>query len=371
MAKIGSWFLRPLSWSYQELAAGHRLLYEKDILPTVHLPTPVVSVGNLTVGGTGKTPFINFILKRYSQIHFGVVSKSYKALASRPEIVNVDKTNFAQFFGDEPSLLATKNPNTPIYVGPSKSETARLLYKQEKIDCLLIDDGFQHHRLHKTKNILLLDASISQNHYRPLPEGRLREKFCTFRKADLIVVTKMESAKKETLDFFKQSGVFDLPTLFASSQFGPPKDFLGVELALSKDDDIMIFCGLASPQSFVSMVKKLFDRFQQENLHQNTDEGLQKDSRRQGNAYQNNNLEFPTFIFPDHHQYSLEDLINLQRISQQKNIQKILTTEKDAIKLRFYSQHKQLAGFFKKIVILPLEIVINEKLEALDEIFCS
>ena len=138
----------------------------------VDIQCPVISVGNLTTGGSGKTPFIMYLIQllkaKNSKLNILVVSKSYKAKLKQPQEVHVDSIESASLFGDEPCLIKKKYPFVFVWSGPSKSETALSAlqhYKSKniKIDLVLVDDGFSHRKLKRNLDIVLLDTTQSLN----------------------------------------------------------------------------------------------------------------------------------------------------------------------------------------------------------------
>lgn len=337
-------WLGPLSWVYQQLATTHHGLYSRNILKSVHLKTRVVSIGNLSVGGTGKTPFIDFILQdlERKKIRVGVVSKSYKARIQSSARVDVNHPEAAAYFGDEPFLLALKHPDVPVYVGPEKWKTAQLLESSESVDFILLDDGFQHHRLFKNKNILLLDASQPVTDYQALPAGRLREKFKEFQRADLIVLTKMQMAQPATLDFFRQQGIFKKRTLEMDQKVSQIYSFtqpqIKNQLQALAGKKILLFCGLAVPDNFFQMVKS-----------------------------QISEAQYIEMRFPDHHSYSETDFSEIQKTAHAQKVDLILTTEKDAVKF----QKNSSWGCREDLWICPLTVSVQKNQGWLDEIFIS
>ena len=167
--------LRPLSWIYRMLVAGRRLAYEQDWLRREALPVPVVVVGNLSVGGTGKTPLVLWLAETLRQRGYrpGLLIRGYGGKrAAGPRLVPAAGDPFE--FGDEAVLLARRS-GCPVAAGADRVAAGRLLLAQEGCDLLLCDDGLQHYRLKRDLEILVIDAARGFGNGYCLPAGPLRE----------------------------------------------------------------------------------------------------------------------------------------------------------------------------------------------------
>ena len=155
-------------------------LYEHGWLTAHRLPRPVISVGNLTVGGTGKTPFVIW-LSQYLQSHgkqVGILSRGYRRTkAARFLLVSNGKQVLVnpQEAGDEPFLMAKHCSGVVVAVGSDRYELGKWVLRQASVDCFILDDGFQHLSLHRDVNLLLVDGTDPQGLQKLLPAGRLRE----------------------------------------------------------------------------------------------------------------------------------------------------------------------------------------------------
>lgn len=165
--------------------------YTSGIKTRIKLDVPLISVGNLQFGGSGKTPFVMYLLKRYCQYKIAVVSQSYKASLTHLEQVDLTKPDFQKIYGDEPSLIKKKFPNVDVWCGPIKWKAAKAASEFGKYDLMILDDGFTHHQLFRDLDLLLMDGSRGLDTYRLPPLGLLRESFSACARADAVIVTKI------------------------------------------------------------------------------------------------------------------------------------------------------------------------------------
>lgn len=300
-------WLCPLS-SITDLGSSLKnYFYDKKIISNIELTVPVISVGNLTFGGTGKTPIVDFLLSHFEsrQKKVGVVSRSYKALVSASAKIDLSHPRAAAFYGDEAVLLAQKHPSSVFYVGKSKSETALKLNQNEKVDMVIVDDGFQHRRLGRRLDLVVVDATEGLETLKPFPSGRGREHYRHLSRADAILLSKSNLANDSSVyDFIKRQfnthKIFELETHIVDVV---PFANASEKFVAKNLEGIVIFSGLARPQQFTKTVSSFFDK-----------------------------NKIKEFIFPDHHVYTEGDVKKIISESKSNNIS-FLTTEKDAVKL--------------------------------------
>lgn len=319
----------PLAWLYGGLAEGKNLLYDNSLLPSEKLRIPVLSLGNLTVGGTGKTPFADWCLTELKKQNFhpGLVVKSYRAEAQKPMRVDPGQAFAARLFGDEAVMLARRHPGIPVYSGPDKTQSALALSRAEKIDVLLLDDGFQHRKLHRQQDWVLLDATEPFAHYQVLPLGRAREGLESLSRAHRVILTKTNEASEEHLCVLKKLIPPPLPVHEFEVEAGAPVDFLtGKKLPWEGQGDLLLASGLARPDSFLQLCRRTWP-----------------------------GLVCHEIRFRDHHPYTEEDVEKIRSGAQQLGRGRWLTTEKDAVKL---------APLWPKNEVLPiLPLVMKPKEE--------
>lgn len=307
-----------LSPFMEGLVGTRNWLYDQKIITPVQLSIPVISVGNITMGGTGKTPFIQWLLKELFDLGFhpGVVSRNYGAKNAQEGLVTFN-SQAASHFGDEPVLLKMNFPHIPIYAGAKKWRSAKQLCELDKsIDVLLVDDGFQHRSLARDMDIVLLDTSVNKNDYAWPPLGRARESLSAMKRAQVIVFTKWEQRNPETVEYLEKSmdihdksnkGFDRVPLnktlkLYSEQKLGALKCVKGSALStIGETQKGFAFCGLARPKNFLFSLKAL---------------GL-----RIG--------EFKTF--PDHFAYEPNSIKTVIELA--KNYDYAVTSEKDWVKL--------------------------------------
>ncbi len=186
-----TWFaalLAPLSLLFGAAAAARRALYRGGILRAERLPVPVIVVGNLTVGGTGKTPFVIWLVQRLRGLGWrpGIVSRGYGATVSGP--APVEAASDPVRFGDEPVLLARRT-GCPVWIGRDRARAARaLLAHSPECDVIVSDDGLQHYRLARDVEIAVVDAEQGFGNGWLLPAGPLRERPSRLDRVDLVIV---------------------------------------------------------------------------------------------------------------------------------------------------------------------------------------
>lgn len=182
----GGWLLLPLSWLFALLSAARRAAYRAGILESTRLDKPVIVVGNLTVGGTGKTPFVVWLVQRLQAAGYkpGVVSRGHGRRDQAPRLVAGDSS--ASEVGDEP-LLIRRRTGRPVAVGRERVLAARLLLTQD-VDVVISDDGLQHYTLQRDAEIATIDGRRGFGNARLLPAGPLREPASRLRDALGIVM---------------------------------------------------------------------------------------------------------------------------------------------------------------------------------------
>ena len=289
--------------------------YNNGTLDSYKLDVPVISIGNITVGGTGKTPMTIFLANYLSKLNYkiGILTRGYKRTSKGLVVVSdngkIQITDW-HISGDEPKLLAYSCPNASVIVCADRVSAGK--YAIEKLDCnlFLLDDGYQHLRLQRDCNILLIDATNPFGSDYLLPAGLLREPLEQIKRADIIIITKTNLAnldKKSLIEMREKLEKYSSVPIFLSSQIPLHLHFLKdnsiKKLDFLQGKDIISISALGNPQAF-------------------------EDSLIQLNA----NI-IKNYRFRDHHSYTKADLDKIIREMREKNINIAITTSKDAIRL--------------------------------------
>ncbi len=274
--------MNPFSALYGAAVRARNELYDRRALTLSRLQGPVVSIGNLTVGGSGKTPFLILLgeLLKQHGILFDVLSRGYRRKTKGAMLV--DPLGSAADFGDEPLLIARKL-EMPVIVGEDRYAAGRLGEEWFGPRLHLLDDGFQHRRLAREFDIVL--ATSGDVHDSLLPVGRLREPLSSLRRADAIVLT--------------NDMAVDGLRLGSQHVWRVTRDVVSPQT----QESCLVFCGIARPENFITQL------------------------RAAGVALAG------TRSFRDHHRYSADDIRQLVRLRKQHGATAFVTTEKDAINL--------------------------------------
>ena len=287
-------------------------LYERGWLARRRLPRPVVSVGNLTVGGTGKTPMAMWVAGKL--LEYGrkpcILSRGYRRKRQREFLLVSDGTSVLagpHEAGDEPYLMATRCPGVAVAVGADRYELGRWVLSQLPIDCFILDDGFQHLSLNRDVNLLLVDSSNPAGIKALLPVGKLREPLGEAGRASDIVLTRVEdeSMIADVLDPLQTalgSAIDPITTRFA------PKTLMGTSESMPLSDvhgkRVLIFSGIGNPEQFRRMVTAFGAQVVDE------------------------------LVFRDHEAYGPSRVAEICRRVERSRPDVVLTTEKDLIKVQ-------------------------------------
>ena len=300
--------MNPLSAIFCAGVAARNALYDRGIFQVKKLARPVVSIGNVSVGGSGKTPFVIALgqLLAARGIAFDVLSRGYKR--SSTEIAVVNPNGSPAQFGDEPLLIAQKL-KVPVIAGADRYEAGLVAEKKFSSKLHLLDDGFQHRRLHRDFDIVLLPQEDLEGTL--LPMGRLREPLSALSRADAVVVFDSQEQLPEAKSVWRARRVIELAATVGK---------------------MIAFSGVARPRQFL--------------------EGL-KSSK----------LEIAgTLTFRDHHRYQQRDIDRLLDLKKQTGADNFITTEKDVINLG------TLSGQLFPLLTAKLRIELEAPEQALTEL---
>jgi tetraacyldisaccharide 4'-kinase len=321
--------MTPLEFLYYigySLDKRYKLKHQK------RLPYKVISIGNITVGGTGKTPATIAIAEEAKKRGFQpiILTRGYKGKAKGPCLVQKSevrsqksevKENATDLYGDEPVLMAGRLQDVPIVKCSDRYEGS--MFAIENLNSQLpnpksqilfiLDDGFQHRQLHRDVDIVLIDGENSFGNRRMLPIGPMREPLNELKRADIFVVTKTPLQSPLTKGGIRGVLLNELkeinpsaPVYFSEYRTHKVRDLDGNEypVEMLRDKKIYAFCGIANPESFKQTVLSLYGKLS----------GFK--------AYR------------DHHRYSESDVLYLQNQCKTLNCDFLLATEKDMVKIR-------------------------------------
>jgi len=288
--------------------------YRAGVFPSCALPCPVVCVGNLTVGGTGKTPVAAAVAGLLKDLRFqpAIVSRGYGAKRAPGEIVVVSEGKgpvvAPDKAGDEPYLLARLLEGVPVVAGADRCAAGRTALERFGVSAIVLDDGFQHLRLRRDFNLVLLDASRDPRSMRLFPRGPLREGFGALRRASAIALTRADgSAHRDHWRAIAERWSGGAPVL--EVRLAPTALIAdcgrggSIPLESLRGRRVAALCGIARPAAFRSSLEAL---------------GAEVRAER---------------VFPDHHRYGPQDLQEAVSAARASGAEWVATTDKDAIKL--------------------------------------
>lgn len=315
--------LVPLAPIYAGVMRARNLGYAQGWLKSQSATVPVISIGNLTAGGTGKTPLTALLVEGLLSrgIRVGVISRGYRGTSPGLERVTPDGTSeSAKRFGDEPTWLAQRFPSVPVYVGTDKVAVCRTLTANEKVDLILADDAFQHRRLKRSLDMVVIDATEPEWHYRSLPLGRMREGFDSLERADFVFLTKVNQARADRVSWLRKeikeglrekSGrvpIFEMESVItAFAPLGAAGQRAGDGLREASKwhgRRVLLVSGIGRPATFESSVRH--------------DAGADVAKH---------------LIFADHHVYTADDQTRILAEARRLQVDDVIITEKDAVKL--------------------------------------
>ena len=297
MAAIQRLLLQVGVLPYATVVAGRNWLFDRRWRKTHAVSVPVISVGNITAGGTGKTPMVSWLAQRLvaEDIRITLISRGYGSSDGRPN--------------DEALELKQRLPEVPHLLNPNRIQAARTAVDELESQLILLDDGFQHRRIARDLDLVLVDATNPFGYGHLLPRGTLREPIAALRRADLIAVTRVdlvEASQLEDLESQLNSYAPDVPRFHVAYQ---PKSLLNAShQAMTLSDlagrSVAAFCGVGNPQAFRKTLEQC----------------------------DCNVVDFRAFA--DHHRYGPEDMKSLVGwLRHLHGIDAVVCTHKDLVKI--------------------------------------
>jgi tetraacyldisaccharide 4'-kinase len=340
--------LLPFSWFYGGIVELRNKLFDWRILPSKTFSIPIISIGNLAVGGTGKTPHTEYLIRLLSKRYkVAVLSRGYKRKSKG--FILADENASAESIGDEPYQMFRKFPSVWVAVDANRRRGIRnLLQLNETIrpQVILLDDAFQHRYVTPSLSILLTDYNRLFCEDKPLPSGRLRESQKNKKRSQIVLVTKCPfsigkpdyhkiSRKLALLPeqdlFFTSYKYKSLLPVFSESN---PVKKESVDRLKKEAYSAVLITGLANPSALIDYLNVYISSLQ-------------------------------PLVYPDHHSFSRKDIHNLSEIfGQIKNAKKIIImSEKDSVRLL---DCPYLPETLKSVLFyLPVEVVFNQNKEEL------
>jgi tetraacyldisaccharide 4'-kinase len=333
--KINKWLL-PFSWIYGLGVWFRNQLFDIGILKSKDYKIPVIAVGNITVGGAGKTPHVEYLIRLLKdKVKVAVLSRGYKRKSKG--FVLADMNSTVEEIGDEPYQMKKKFPDIDVAVDKNRQEGIELLTNNttaKDIDVIILDDAYQHRYVKPGINILLVDYHRLLLYDKLLPAGRLREPKESTVRADMVIITKCPTELKP-MDYRVITRAMNLypyqTLLFSTLKYGKLIPvYSGDEQtldSLNKEVNVLLLTGIASPKQMVIDLKPYAK-------------------------------EIVPLTFRDHHQFSHKDIVKInEKYSSMPSPKIIVTTEKDMTRLinkdGFSEEVKQ------NMFMLPIEIEIQ------------
>ena len=327
--------LLPFSWIFAGIAALRNYFFDKGILKSTSYNLPVISVGNITVGGTGKTPFAEYLIGRFSETaSCALLSRGY-GRETKGVVVAGNSSTFSDI-GDEPMQMKMKFPNLAVVVAEKRTLGMETLLNQPNPpEIVIMDDAYQHRYVKPGFSVLIMD------YFRPvwkdfcLPAGNLRESKKGIKRADVIIINKCPAnltpdeaqSIKEKLNPENKQSLF-----FTSINYKEPVSLTGKsdktfrQVVESKKTPLVAVAGIGNPEPFFEMAKKF-------------------------------GAPVKTFRFRDHHKFNIDDFNKI--ISDEMPL--IITTEKDAVRIKAIRElNPQLANSIWYVPI-ELDFLFNDK----------
>lgn len=320
-------FLFPLAVLYGGVVIVRNWLYNKHFIKSVTFNLPIISVGNLSVGGTGKSPMVDYMVsllkKKYA---VATLSRGYKRRTSG--YVLARENTDAIEIGDEPMQFHLRHPDVAVAVGEKRIEAIpQLLFDRPDTQLIILDDAFQHREINAGLNILLTEYSNLYTRDFFLPTGDLRDQISSANRAQVIIVTKCPDDLTEDQRFTFMKELDPLPgqhVFFTRIEYRTPFHITNTaEHELSVEEEVLLICGIANPEPLTAHIHE----------HCSTYEAI---------------------FYSDHHIFSIDDIREIRRkfnsIDHPQKI--ILATEKDAVRLMKYKDHLHDLPFY----VLPITV---------------
>lgn len=326
--------LLPFAWIFGGISRLRRWLYQKGVCKSYTPAIPTICVGNIAIGGTGKTPHAAFLLQHLEkEHHIAMLSRGYGRQTSGYILANATPKEklSAKLIGDEPLLFCQRCPDLPLAVDENRCEgVQKLLSYAPDTDVIIMDDAYQYLALTPTLRMILTEYEYPYFKDFPMPAGRLREFPSAVSEADLVIVTKTEVPNSSiNREWWRKKLKLraDQPLFFTHYSYNQPEPVTAIAKQLTdlESRNVILMTGIARPQPLVEHLKKTYT--------------IQKH-----------------FQFMDHHRYTSDEIMQIKKQFFQDNSEKfvLFTTEKDWMRLRSPELEKII--HLLPVFIIPIQI---------------
>ena len=321
--------LRILEVPYSAVVCVRNFFYDNRILPIRRFSVPIISVGNLTLGGTGKSPMVAWLCQFFLEQNLrpGLVSRGYRKASEEGN--------------DEFLEMSHRFPTVPHIQHPRRAEAIQKLLRTEQVDVIILDDAFQHRQVERNIDIVLLDATAPFGFGHAFPRGTLREPLESLRRADVALLTRSDLVDESERQTIRQRVLNINPKIIWGETVHVPTSLVSLDSFSSEPiesifgQSALAFCGIGNPAAFRKTLEQCGVRVEK-------------------------------FIpFPDHYGYTQRDVDELVRTAKELGTDVILCTMKDLVKLR----RLEFAGLSLRAVSVEIRFTSDENLELL-ETFC-
>jgi tetraacyldisaccharide 4'-kinase len=292
---------------YSLIIRLRNLLYDKQVLKTHHNNAIVISIGNITLGGTGKTPLVIWLCNYLHQqnLSCAVLTRGYKTHTKR----NTKSSESPDTITDEPAVLSENCPQVEIIVDPDRVAGAAKAIEKFGAKVLIMDDGFQHRRLARDMDIVIIDATQPFGFEKIFPAGLLREPLTSLRRADAVVITRCDQISETELRKIENKLRAVNPNILIAQSIHAPVNIKSADNAETtierlKGSKIYAFCGIGNPNTFFNTIEAL---------------GAEITGSK---------------VYNDHYQYTQASLADIYTQARHTGADLILTTQKDWTKIK-------------------------------------
>lgn len=320
--------LYPFALAYGAIVWVRNRLYDAKFFSSISFTVPVITIGNLSTGGTGKTPHVEYLV-RLLQYRFRVATMSRGYKRHTQGFLIADESSNALRIGDEPMQYHIKYPELVVSVAEERMiGIPALLQRRPDIDVILLDDAYQHRSVKAGLTILITDHARPFYKDHVLPFGALREGRSAYKRADIIIMSKCPADMTETQAKEIETKINPLPhqqVFFTGIQYGTPYDFITNEPVALTGSNIILVCGIARPAPLVAWLK-------------------------------NTAADVHTLSYPDHHYFVTANLEEIKDAHDNWNVNNkiIVTTEKDAARLHLHFD--KIKEWYVRIAVVPIMV---------------